>query len=679
MTFTPSKYQQAVFDAVSSTPDNLIISAVAGSGKSTTLKQLAMRVPADKSARLVAFNSHIAKEMTEKLAGTSVQATTIHSAGRQALAKQHYLSNVENRKYSKIARDWVDVYLGWLSKDEKFSASRAISNLFDKARLTLTPVDDVDALYDLAWRFQIELKPDWRDKALAVQKHLLDQGIMQIRNAGLHDFTDMIFMPVHLGLDIAQYDFVLVDEAQDLNACQLEFVLRMIAPSGRIVAVGDEKQAIMGFAGADTASFWKIKARSNAVQLPLSVCYRCPTSHLDLARMYVPHIEARENAPEGVITYAKEFDVAKYVQKGDLILCRRTAPLIDLCIRLIGLGFAARVRGRDVAKTLTDMVEAVAKMLGFEMSKFLKYLEFYKDIQVKSLSEREDSEEIIQSIKDRCEALEACYLRYQSDSPAALSEAISNLFSDEQTSVWLSTIHRAKGLEGERVLILQYDQIPLEWKNQTVEQYEQECNLVYVALTRSKNELVLLTASGIAPVRIARTPLPIEVDEDEDEIDFDDSDDDLEDDEEIEQERAFYAEALAQYADVAQMEITYDDARYLSCYLPGITPKPRNTAIDADLTATYQRLTVPALPEPKPDPLALLKELRQVEAEFTRMLEAEIQVSPAIQEEVQDRRHVPASLSTIDLRWHQFCARIRLMRGEASKADLSLVLGGQYA
>jgi DNA helicase-2/ATP-dependent DNA helicase PcrA len=65
--------------------------------------------------------------------------------------------------------------------------------------------------------------------------------------------------------------------------------------------VGDPKQAIYGFAGADCRSVEKIKARTQATELPLSICYRCPISHLDKAREIVPQIEARPGAPAGVI------------------------------------------------------------------------------------------------------------------------------------------------------------------------------------------------------------------------------------------------------------------------------------------------------------------------------------------------------------------------------------------
>ncbi|HEU4327629.1 MAG TPA: 3'-5' exonuclease, partial [Roseiflexaceae bacterium] len=59
----------------------------------------------------------------------------------------------------------------------------------------------------------------------------------------------------------------------------------------------------------------------------------------------------------------------------------------------------------------------------------------------------------------------------------------------EQTAVTLSTIHRAKGLEADRVFLLHPERVPLRWENQQAWELEQEMNLRYVALTRAKQAL----------------------------------------------------------------------------------------------------------------------------------------------------------------------------------------------
>ena len=62
----PSKYQLAVYKAFKETKENLNISAVAGSGKTTVLLELLKLVPEDKSALFLAFNNSIVDELRER-------------------------------------------------------------------------------------------------------------------------------------------------------------------------------------------------------------------------------------------------------------------------------------------------------------------------------------------------------------------------------------------------------------------------------------------------------------------------------------------------------------------------------------------------------------------------------------------------------------------------------------
>ena len=56
----------------------------------------------------------------------------------------------------------------------------------------------------------------------------------------------------------------------------------------------------------------------------------------------------------------------------------------------------------------------------------------------------------------------------------------------------LSTAHKSKGLEANRVLILLPNKLSLTWQNQLDWQLKQELNLKYVALTRARKELVFI-------------------------------------------------------------------------------------------------------------------------------------------------------------------------------------------
>jgi DNA helicase-2/ATP-dependent DNA helicase PcrA len=61
--------------------------------------------------------------------------------------------------------------------------------------------------------------------------------------------------------------------------------------------------------------------------------------------------------------------------------------------------------------------------------------------------------------------------------------------------VKIYTIHRAKGLEADRVFILNYSRLPETKIGQNEWEMEQEINLKYVAITRAKKVLYLINES----------------------------------------------------------------------------------------------------------------------------------------------------------------------------------------
>ena len=100
---------------------------------------------------------------------------------------------------------------------------------------------------------------------------------------------------------------------------------------------------------------------------------------------------------------------------------------------------------------------------------------------------------ITEALNDKLEALTEIYKSHpQATSIAELAASIEELFSDDASPITLSTCHRAKGLEGDRIFIHKAEDLPMKWRNQLDWQKEQEDNLLYVALTRSKRELYIV-------------------------------------------------------------------------------------------------------------------------------------------------------------------------------------------
>ena len=508
MTRKWSTYQTAIFADVENTTCNLAIDAVAGSGKTTTLVEVSNRLPRSKRVVFLAFNKHIVNELQSRMQG--VECKTIHSLGYGACAAGYTRGKIRMDEH-KVG-DLIDQMLD-TAQDVPLAVfgqfKKVVREIVDKGRLTLCDLGNTRAVDAMLDHFGIladlvtaaqnaDVGVDYLvTRAIKVARKVLDRSNDLYTRKGVIDFTDMIYLPAAKALPVKKYDVVLIDEAQDLNAAQLTVVLAAAGNRGRIIAVGDPKQAIMGFSGAANDSFDNIVERTRAKVLPLSLCYRCPTSHLDMARELVPHIEAAPNAAEGQIERIT-FDLAhQIVREGDLFICRRNAPLIGAALKLIAKGVQARVRGRNIAAGLVKMIDDASKITvadsGSWRATFTKQLTRLIDIKIEMLAAKEHTEIAQETVRDQGE----CVFTFLDGAPEigdveTLKTRLEALFADEGAAVWLSSIHRAKGLEADRVLILDPDRIEITRKGMLDWQREQERNLHYVALTRAKKSLYLV-------------------------------------------------------------------------------------------------------------------------------------------------------------------------------------------
>jgi superfamily I DNA/RNA helicase len=528
LTFQPSPYQADFFSELAHGRSDILLSAVAGSGKTKSIEEGINRLPGINSLRVLctAFNKHIETELKSRqaqgLIPRNVVVSTIHGLGYKVLA-DHFpaLSRgswVEGRKYARLSELlWSDIdfsELGFVDAEEtgrqKLMAIEATTELARLAMLTLTDPEDIEAIEGLAARFQVEV-PSHAEVGPLVLVSVATllrwgrEGAPQMDRHGLTyhpkeriSFEDMVYLPVVLGLRIPQYDLCLIDECQDFNRAQQELLLRTKASNGRTVWVGDRRQSIYAFTGADAQSFNRIAELTGAKEMPLSICYRCSKSVVRLAKQLVPKIESAPSAPEGSVTYCTEEElqneIIRHRTSEFLVVCRCTAPLITLAFKLITRGVPAQVKGRDIGKSLISLLDELATSKGFSMATWPESLLVFKGVKLEALGRRRNPEMLMAAFLDRLDSLEAVYeglrLRQGRVSVEAIREYLYSLFSDQASAITLSTIHKAKGLEAQRVGILRPVLLPHP-KAELDEDLEQERNLAYVAITRAKEHLYI--------------------------------------------------------------------------------------------------------------------------------------------------------------------------------------------
>lgn len=497
-----SSYQLNIFDAVEHGDTNIAINAVAGSGKTTTIVGACKRLRAsERDVIFLAFNKLIVEELKTKLSGYAY-VSTLHAFGFSILKRLY--NHPEYKQYVKVD-SWK--YMKYV-RDNVFSLSRIITPDTDQAKI-FGFCCNVDKLYALARVNLIQ----HNENDLSQLRSLCDEHNLltlfdevEVCNILLEDaykmpkdmvidYTDMIVLPLFHKDSIPTYKYVFIDECQDLNTAQRELMLSA-SKNGRFIAVGDRNQAINGFAGADCNSFDKIAMQPNTIELPLSVNYRCGTNMIKLAQEIVPQIKAHDGAIKGEIHHVRKLTKSLF-KENDMVLCRTTAPLVGLCMKLIENGITAVVKGKDIAQDLKNLVENANTK---DIKQVLEYLKKEKQKCIDILKEeRKCSEEMAKNstryinLEDRCKCIENICM-YSIKDTTELKLYISRLFSDEKidNAVMLSTAHKSKGLESNRVLILLPNKLPLEYPHQQEWQKQQEMNLKYVAITRAKKELVFV-------------------------------------------------------------------------------------------------------------------------------------------------------------------------------------------
>jgi superfamily I DNA/RNA helicase len=304
------------------------------------------------------------------------------------------------------------------------------------------------------------------------------------------DYTDMIYLPaIDNSIWFFPQDYVFVDEVQDLNRCQIKIIEKVLKHdrktkklTGRLIAVGDFFQGIYGFNAADEKSFEWFEKFPNTKVLPLSVSFRCSKNVILKAQEIVPEIKALDNAPDGLV---REGHVLEEAESGDFVVCRTTMPLVKLFFEFLTQHKKAIIKGSDVGIQLIELIGKInnlEKLKSFwegELSKFrqdLKSTGILNPLEHSGYSALEDK------------VMTLLFLSRLANSIDDLKLKIRTIFTDEIEGICLSTVHKVKGLEANRVFIVRPDLLPMP--NTRSWQYIQEKNLEYVAYTRSRFELI---------------------------------------------------------------------------------------------------------------------------------------------------------------------------------------------
>lgn len=502
--FTPSPYQEKIFDFILNGQGNAVISAKAGSGKSFSIINAMKLIPKTKKAIFIAFNKSIADELNDKLKNVAnCSACTTHSLGFRIIRRN--LGNtvqVDEYKYKTYVKGNIMELSGINDGDinlERNQTNEYVDNiltLINFSRLFLC--DTIKDIEKLSERYDIPLISNECEVTLKC----LEWGK---ENTDSIDYVDMLWLPTALSLKPIgmTYDWVFLDEVQDSSKAAIALFKRCVKTNGRYVSVGDPDQTINIFAGSCEENFRQLCEEPCTKVFELPISYRCGKKIIELSQSIVPNILPKDDAIEGEV---KDNCHLSDLKDGDMVLARTKAPLLKVYTKLIKKGVNCYIKGLDIGSNLINLLDSVkGEILNRNLSEDGVFVRLYD----KMFEERNklvlkrgldvDDATLSSYIMEKFDTIKAMEtLTFNIETKSELKTRIRNIFKEDAKGVCLSTIHKSKGLEADNVYILCHSSMPSknchhEWE------HIQEKNLIYVAYTRAKKLLGFVSEKEVPP------------------------------------------------------------------------------------------------------------------------------------------------------------------------------------
>jgi DNA helicase II / ATP-dependent DNA helicase PcrA len=465
----PTEEQAAIVEAWHGCDDNLLINALAGSGKTSTLEMLLDTI--DGPALYLAFNKSIVKEAEERVPSTC-KVQTLNSLGHRVWAQAVGTRlAVDTQKTYLILRDLIGQLKDKEDADELWDAFSDITHAVSMAKhMGYIPQGKFPHAKPITDRQGLEtrLEDELSELSWWAVDNTLVASIKASYSGGI-DFDDQIYMPALFGGTFPRFPNVLVDEDQDLSPSNIAMLKRLVsAAKSRLGAVGDRWQSIYYFRGAETNGVDKLKAMFNMKELPLSISFRCPSEIVRAVHWRVPHMRwIREGGRHATL---QSLD-SNEIPDGSAIICRNNAPLLRVAFGLLSERRSVQIAGTDIGPKVLRLL----KKIGNEddsratlLAKIDAWLEHKLSTSRGGGGTHTDMAEC---------------LRIFASWGQTLNQAIgyAETIFKAQGAIQLTTGHKAKGREWETC----YHLDPF-----LIRDDEQDQNLKYVITTRAKESML---------------------------------------------------------------------------------------------------------------------------------------------------------------------------------------------
>lgn len=468
---------------------NITINAVAGSGKTTTIIEYAKVLPSNANILYVAFNKSVKLEASKKFAAHqlhNVQVETAHS-----LAYKHvvFYNNYKIKNTSYTTNEIAEL-LQLQGNGEKHTeyiianhVNKFIHYFCNSNAAKVQALNYLDVIQDAKARNFVHGFYPYIEQQTRLLLAKMNSGEIEI----IHDFYLKKFQ---LSKPTLHYDYILFDEGQDASPAMLDVFMQQKAVK---VIVGDTHQQIYGWRYAVNSL-----EKTNFNPLQLSTSFRFSDSIAKLA-MQILDLKKHLGNNSTIQIHGKgnstSLKTKAVIARTNLGLLLTAIEYITEKPKLKNIYFEGNIQSYTYADDGASLYDV--------LNLYNRKQEFIRDSLIKKMSNIDELEEYIEKTEDaQLSMMVEIVKEYGNEIPGIIKKLKEKHIEEnnkEEAEIIFSTVHRCKGMEYDTVHLVN-DFITEEKLLQLVENEQQEfstdklieeINLLYVAITRTKNQLYI--------------------------------------------------------------------------------------------------------------------------------------------------------------------------------------------
>jgi|TARA_R100000479_G_scaffold51000_2_gene23956 superfamily I DNA/RNA helicase len=478
-----TKEQKAIINS----DGNIRINAIAGSGKTTTVIEYAASRPKTAKILYLVFNKSVKTEAIHKFEQkglSNVKVETAHSLAHRYIVRKH------NYKVNQGYKSHDLVPILDLFEDSQRHGAYILANHINKLTAYYCN-SDAERVSDLKY---LETLTDPKAKGF-VSKYLdtiveKAEYFIERMDKGEIDIThDFYLKKYQLSFPKLNYDYILFDEGQDASAAMLDIFMSQDATK---VIVGDTHQQIYS---------WRYAV--NSLEKAEFKTYNLSTSfrfNQDIADLAKSTLDLKRNVVEYNAVSIQGKGNCDTIETKAILARTNLGLLVNAIEYVVEENKASKIyfEGNINSYTYAEDGASLYDVLNLYQEK--RHL--IRDVLIKGMKDIEDLEDYIKQTEDvQLGLMVEVVKKYGDKIPAIIKEIkTKHINSDrkDEAEIIFSTVHRSKGMEYDAVKLaadfIDKDRIQHlqdEYEGLLADRINEEINLLYVAITRVKNTLVI--------------------------------------------------------------------------------------------------------------------------------------------------------------------------------------------